>query len=142
MENRQHISLREGQAYIDGVKVLDLVSLKMVITPTVASSTTVGSKGTNRRWLGYDITGSLTEYKSTDWLEKIIAKYIKDGKTPELTIQGVRNDKNSDYYATTKKTEKITLAGVVLTGDLPLMDLDTGGELVQNTVNFGAKSYK
>ena len=142
MENRQHISLREGKVFVDGTQVLDAVSLKFVLTPTVATSTTVGNKGTNRRWINYDITGSMTEYKSTNWLDKVISKYIQTGQTPELTIQGIRNDKNSDYYAKYKQSEKVTLTGVVLTGDLQLLDLDTGGELDKNTVNFGAKNFK
>lgn len=142
MENRQHISLREGKVFLNGIQILDACKLSFVVTPEVASSKLLGDKGTNRRWIGRDITGSLTEYKSTDWIEDALAEYESSGKTPEFTIQGIRNDTNSDYYATYKKAETKTLTGVVLTGDIPLLDLDTGGELVQRTVNFGAKNYK
>lgn len=142
MENRNAISLREGKVYIDGIEIIDACKLSFVYTPEVSSSKRLGSKGTDRRWIGRDITGSLTEYKSTNWIEEIIAKYESSGATPEFTIQGIREDRNSDYYAKYKKAETVTLTGVVLTGDMPLMDLDTGGELVQNSVSFGAKNLK
>jgi hypothetical protein len=142
MENRQHISLREGKVYVDGVQILDACKLSFVVTPEVATSKRLGDKGTDRRWIGRDITGSITEYKSTNWVEDALSKYEKNGKTPELKIQGIRNDTNSDYYSTYKKSETVTLTGVVLTGDIPLLDLDTGGDLAQRTINFGAKNYK
>ncbi len=141
-ENRQHISLREGEAYLDGIKILDLVSLSVDFVPTVATSTTVGNRGTNRRWINHDIQGSFSEYKSTPWLKEKVEEYLATGKTPEMTITGISNDKNSDYYETYKKTDSITISGAVLTGNISLLSLDTGGEFVQHTVNFGAKSYK
>ncbi len=138
--NKNGISLREGKIYLDGTLIADAASLTINYQPEVSQHRTLGEKGMNRRWIGRDITGSMTEWKSTNWLENKIKEYEKNGKTPEFKIQGRREDKNSDYYAKTKKAETVTLTGVVLTGDLPLMALDTAGELVQQTVNFGAKN--
>ena len=70
--------------------------------------------------------------------EDAIAKYRKTGETPEFTIQGVMDDTTSDYY---KKNgaDTCTCVGCVLTGDLNLIDLDSGGEVVDDVINFNAK---
>ena len=138
--NKNGISLREGRIYLDGTLIADAAPLTINFQPEVAQHRTLGEKGMNRRWIGRDVTGSMTEWKSTPWLENKIKEYEKTGVTPEFKIQGRREDKSSDYYKKYKKAETVTLTGVVLTGDLPLMALDTAGELVQQTVNFGAKN--
>ena len=137
--NKSAISLREGKIFLDGEQILEAGSITINYQPEVVSYRTLGERGLNRRWIGRDVTGSFTEYKSTPWLENKIKEYEKSGKTPELTIQGIRQDKNSDYYQKYKKNETVTCSGAVLTGDLPLLALDTQGQLVQQTVNFGAK---
>ena len=98
----------------------------------------LGDKGTNRRWLGRDITGTLDEYRTTPRFNNIVAKYENDGITPELTIQGIRVDKDSDYYELSG-SESVTLTGCVLTGDITLLSLDTDGEVVKDSISFGAK---
>lgn len=60
----------------------------------------------------------------------MIDSYLKDGKTPELTIQGVQTDKNSDFYAT-NKSETVTCVGCVPTDDINLIDMDTDGDVVK-----------
>lgn len=137
-ENRRPITLRDGSVFIDGVKVLDACKIKIVYTPEVWEGKYLGDKGTNRRWIGRDITGSLTEYKSTNWLREKINEYEKTGKTPEMTIQGIREDPGSDYYDTLGD-ERVTAMGVVLTGDIPLIELDTDGDVVKEEISFGAK---
>jgi hypothetical protein len=131
------MSLREGKAFIDGVEILDLLKLELYFTPEVVESRSVGQKGVSRRYIGHDITGSITEYKSTPWIKDIIKRYKATGETPKLTVQGIQDDPNSDYGRTYGR-DKVTVVGVVLTGDLPLLMLDSEGELVQNEVEFGA----
>jgi hypothetical protein len=131
------MSLREGKAFIDGVEILDLMKLELYFTPEVVESRSVGQKGVSRRYIGHDITGNITEYKSTPWIKDIIKRYKATGETPKLTIQGIQDDPNSDYGRTYGR-DKVTVVGVVLTGDLPLLMLDSEGELVQNEVEFGA----
>ena len=137
--NKRRISLREGSVYLDGSKVLDAVKCEVNFTPEVVESRGLKEKGLSRRWLGYDITGTITEFRTTPWLHDAIKKYIKDGVTPEFTLQGFQNDKNSDYYDN-NGTIKVTLKGVVLTGDLSLLNLDAEGELLQDEIEFGAKT--
>lgn len=138
-ENTKPLSLKEGHIYIDGVEVIDAAKLSIVYTPTVWSGKILGDKGTNRRWLGRDITGTIDEYRTTPRWINIVKQYESDGITPELTIQGIRTDKDSDYYETSG-SESVTLTGVVLTGDINLIELDTDGDVVKDSIAFGAKN--
>lgn len=137
-ENKKPLSLEEGKIFIDGVEVIDAAKLAILYQPKVWSGKMLGDKGTNRRWLGRDITGTLDEYRTTPRFNNIVAKYENDGITPELTIQGVRVDKDSDYYELSG-SESVTLTGCVLTGDITLLSLDTDGEVVKDSISFGAK---
>ena len=137
-ENKKPLSLEEGKIFIDGVEVIDAAKLTILYQPKVWSGKMLGDKGTNRRWLGRDITGTFDEYRTTPRFNNIVAKYENDGITPELTIQGIRVDKDSDYYELSG-SESVTLTGCVLTGDITLLSLDTDGEVVKDSISFGAK---
>lgn len=137
--NKRRMSLREGSVYLDGTKVLDAVKCEAVFTPEVVESRALKERGLSRRWIGFDITGTITEFRTTPWLHDAIKKYIKNGVTPEFTLQGIQDDKNSDYYDKNGKI-KVTLKGVVLTGDLSVLNLDAEGDLLQDEIEFGAKS--
>ena len=116
--NKNPISLREGKVFIDGVEVLDSVNCTIKFTPDVWTGKQLGERSSSSRWLGYTITGTITRRRSTNWLESKIKQYLKDGGTPELKIQGVMNDENSDYYAK-HGSNVVTCVGVVLTGIYP-----------------------
>lgn len=137
--NKSPISLREGKVFIDGVEVMDSVKCDIKFTPDVWKGKQLGERSDSSRWLGYNITGSITRRRSTKWLDEIIKKYIKNGATPEMTIQGIMNDANSDYYAE-NGSYVTTCVGCVLTGDLPLTALDSGGEVVDDAISFNAKN--
>lgn len=138
-ENVKPLSAIEGKAYIDGIEVMDSVKMTIRFVPKVANYRIVGKKGTHRRWVGYDITGTLDEYKTTNRYERIVKKYISNGKTPELTIQGIRTDPDSDYYEAVG-SESVTVTGAVITSEIPLLDIDTDGELVKESIAFGARN--
>ena len=135
--NKRRISLREGSLFLNGTKILDAVKCEANYTPEVAESRGLKEKGLSRRWIGHDITGTITEYRTTPWVHDAIKDYIKTGVTPEFTLQGIQDDKNSDYFDKNGKI-KVTLKGVVLTGDLSLLNLDAEGELLQDEIEFGA----
>lgn len=137
--NKSPLSMREGKVYIDGTLVADSCKFQLKFTPSVWAGKTLSEPGTNRRWIGYDITGVIEAWKTTNMWKKKVQEYIKSGKTPEFKIQGICEDINSDYYDKNKKDE-VTAVGCVMTGDINLMDLDTDGEVVKETINFGAKS--
>ena len=135
--NKNPISLREGKVFIDGVEVLDSVNATINFTPDVWTGRQLGERGQSSRWLGYTITGTITRRRSTNWLETKIKEYLADGGTPEMKIQGIMNDENSDYYAA-HGTNTVTVVGVVLTGDLPLTRLDSAGQVVDDSIGFNA----
>lgn len=135
--NKRRMTLREGKVFLDGVKVIDSKKLSVKFKPDVATSRALGERGTSRRYLGYDVSIDMTRYKSNPWLKAAALEYIKSGKTPEFTIQGIQDDKGSDYYEE-YGSETITCNGCVLTGDISILDLDTDGEYVEEAVSFGA----
>ncbi|MDD2979528.1 MAG: phage tail tube protein [Hespellia sp.] len=139
-ENMKPVSLAEGHVYIDGIEVMDGVKCTFRFVPKVWSGTAIGKKGTNRRWINYDITGTLDEYKTTPRWTALVKKYLADGITPELTIQGTRTDKDSDYYEA-NGSESGTVTGCVITGEIPLLDIDTDGDVVKDSIAFGAKNF-
>ncbi len=136
--NTSPLSAREGKVYLDGVMIADACKFKVVFKPDVWSGKQLSEPGTNRRWTGYDIEVTIEEWKTTRRYRKMIDSYLKTGKTPEVTIQGVQTDKNSDFYDK-NKSEKVTCIGCVPTGDMNLIDMDTDGDVVKESITFGAK---
>lgn len=136
--NKNPISLREGKVFIDGLEVLDSVKAEIKFTPDVWTGRQLGERTPSSRWLGCEITGSITRRRSTPWLREAIQRYNKDKGTPEFTIQGIMNDENSEYYDS-YGAETITCVGCVLTGDLNLINLDSGGDVVDDEIAFNAK---
>lgn len=136
--NKAPISLRDGHVYLDGIEIADSIKCEIKFTPDVWTGRQLGDLTQNSRWLGYAISGTITRRRSTTWLEEKIREYMKTHETPEMTIQGVMDDKNSDYY---KKygANTVTCVGCVLTGDLPLTMLDSGGDVVEDAISFNAK---
>lgn len=136
--NKNPISLREGKAFIDGVEVMDNIKIQIKFTPDVWTGRQLGERTPSSRWLGATITGTMTRRRSTPWLKEAIKKYMDSKETPEFTIQGIMNDENSDYYAD-NGAETVTCLGCVLTGDLNLIDLDSSGNVVEDSIAFNIK---
>ncbi len=135
--NKSPMSLREGSIFLDGVEVADSVKAEIKFTPEVWTGRTLGEKAKSSRWLGYTITVSVTRRRSTGFTKDMIKEYIASGKTPEYTIQGIMNDTNSDYYAEVG-SDVVTAVGCVRSGDMILTQLDSGGEIVEETLTFNA----
>lgn len=136
--NKSPISLREGKAFLDGVEIMDCIKMTIKVTPEVWTGKQLKEKTPSSRWIGATITGDMTRRRSTPWLKDKIKEYLKSGKTPELTIQGIMNDENSDYYAD-YGSDVITAVGCVITGDLPLITLDSDGQVLDETIAFNIK---
>lgn len=136
--NKSPISLREGKVFIDGIEVMDCVKCEIHATPDVWSGKQLGEQTSSSRWLGKEIYGSITRRRATPWLKEKLKQYLATNQTPEFTIQAVMTDKNSDYYARFG-SDMVTAVGCVLTGDLPLTALDSGGEIVDDVIAFRAK---
>jgi hypothetical protein len=136
--NKNPMSLREGKAFIDGVEVMDNIKFQIKFTPDVWTGRQLGERTPSSRWLGATITGTMTRRRSTPWLKEAIKQYMETKATPEFVIQGIMNDENSDYYAD-NGAETVTCLGCVLTGDLNLIDLDSSGNVVEDSIAFNIK---
>lgn len=137
--NKRPLVLRNGKVTLDSVEVMEASKISILYQPEVATYRSLREKGVNRRWIGRDITGSLDEYRTTNWLVEAAKRYESTGVTPEFTIQATRDDKGSDFHTSHPAGECVTITGVVLTGDIPLIDLDSEGEFVKDSISFGAK---
>ena len=136
--NHAPISLREGHVFLDGVEIADSITCTINFTPEVWSGRQLNELTPSSRWIGYAVTGTIGRRRSTRWLEEKISEYMSSHETPEMTIQGIMDDPNSDYYKT-YGASTVTCVGCVLTGDLPLTMLDSGGEVVEDSIGFNAK---
>lgn len=140
-ENRHAISLRDGTVTLDGVQMLEASKMTVRYKPEVKDYKSLRDKGKNRRWVGRDIEVTIEEYRSTSWLLDVMKEYEENGTTPEFKIQGQREDKDSDYYDVVG-IETVTCTGCVITSDIPVFDLDTGGDFVKDSITFGAKNMQ
>ena len=136
--NKNPISLREGKVVIDGLTIAESVKCEIIMTPDVWTGRQLGERTPSSRWLGASITGNMTQRRSTPWLKDAIKKYMNTKETPEFTIQGIMDDKHSDYYAE-YGTNVITCVGCVLTGGLSLIALDSEGQVVDDNIAFNGK---
>lgn len=137
--HKNPISIREGKVFLDGFEVYDSVKCELKFTPDIWTGRQLGDRSASSRWLGYSITGSITRRRTTAWLKETIQRYIATGKTPELTIQGIMNDAGSEYFAN-NGSDIVTVVGVVLTGDLSLLNLDADGQVLDDVMGFNAKA--
>jgi hypothetical protein len=136
--NKSPISVREGKVFIDGVEVMDSVKCTIKFTHETWEGAQLGERTKSRRHLGYSVTGSITQRRATSWLKQTIKKYIQTNRTPEFTVQGIMDDRNSDYYGA-NGSDVVTAVGCVLTGDLILTQLDRDGMILDEEITFGAK---
>ena len=129
-----------GKIVIDGIEVADSVSATGTFTPDTWSGKQLGDYSNSTRWLGYNITVSLSEHRSTPWIKDMIKKYQATHKTPELTIQGIMNDPDSDFFDKFQN-DVCTFVGCVPTGAMPLTALDSGGDVVTDNLTFNARDF-
>jgi len=138
--NLQPISLNNGAVFLDGVRVMDSIRCEISFTPEVWSGKQLGDRTNSSRWLGYNISGSITRRRTTAWLKDLIKGYIRSGRTPEFTITGRVNDPGSDYGARFG-SDTVTAVGVIFTGDLPLINLDAdSNDVLNETISFTARN--
>ena len=137
--HKNPISLREGKVFLDGYEIFDAVKCEIKFTPEVWTGKQLGDRSDSSRWLGYSITGNITRRRTTTWTKDLIQGYIDTGITPELTIQGIADDQGSEYYAN-NGSDTVTVVGCVPTGDLTLLLLDSGGQVLDDNFGFNAKT--
>lgn len=135
MADYKPMALREGKVIIDGEVVMEAVKLDLMVSIATAEYKPIGGRNTNYKIIGYDCSGELTEFKTTPRWKNLFKEYDRSGIFPTLTITGIANDKNSDYFQKHGE-DKTTIEGMVIDGDLPLTSIDTDGELNQTTISL------
>ena len=123
--NTRPISLRQGKIFIDGVEAADSVSATGTFTPDTWS---------------YNITVNVTRYRSNPYIKEVIKKYQGTHKTPEITIQGIMDDPDSDFFDK-HGNDVCTYVGCVPTGAMPLTALDSNGDVVSDSLTFNARDF-
>ncbi len=141
--NRRRILLNKGKMYWDGETIADGVKSEITITPIVTTSRSLNEVVPSSRWAGIEsIKVSITEYRSTARVKDMVKKYLETGETPEVTIQGIQDDKNSDYYDTVGK-EVVTALGCVPTDAMKLLSIDSSSsDHLQDELSFNCKDLK
>lgn len=138
-ENRHPVSLREGAVSLDGTKIMSAVKFKVVAIPKTAEAAVLGDQTPSTRWIGMSYRVEISEYKSTPWMEEALKKYKDTRRTPEFTVQGIQDDPGSDYQQE-NGVLTVTATGCVMTSEIPLLELDTDGELIKRDITMAAKN--
>lgn len=138
--NTRPISLRQGKIFIDGIEAADSVSATGTFTPDTWSGKQLGDYSNSTRWLGYNITVTVTRHRSNPYIKEVIKKYQNTHKTPEITIQGIMDDPDSDFFDK-YGNDVCTYIGCVPTGAMPLTALDSNGDVVTDSLTFNARDF-
>ena len=141
--NRSRILLNKGKMYWNGNIIVDGIKCEVVVTTTVTTSKSINEVVPSSRWAGIDsIKVTLSEYRSTARAKDMVKQFLETGVTPEVTIQGIQDDKNSDYYDAVGK-EIVTVIGCVPTGDIKLLSVDAdSNDHLQDEFTFNGKDIK
>lgn len=138
--NTRPISLRQGKIFIDGIEAADSVSATGTFTPDTWSGKQLGDYSNSTRWLGYNLTVTVTRHRSNPYTKEVIKKYQNTHKTPEITIQGIMDDPDSDFFDK-YGNDVCTYIGCVPTGAMPLTALDSNGDVVTDSLTFNARDF-
>lgn len=136
--NKAPIHVSEGKAFLDGVEVMDCVTCTITVAVQTWTGKQLGERTPSTKVTGYNPTVNITRRRNTPWLKEMFAKYIKEGKTPEFTIQGIMQDEHSDYYSE-HGSDTITAVGCVPTGNLTLLNLNASEDILEDQLTFNAK---
>ena len=123
---------------MDGETVLDAVKFKIVSTPEVSNPKSLGERSYGARYMSVSHKVTVTAYRTTKKYRKAYTKvhgYRRNIR--HLQFEGVSNDKYSDYYDT-NGIDTVTATGCVITNDVSWLDLDSGGDFVQDEIEMSA----
>lgn len=139
--NVKRMSAKEGRAFRGSEEVLSMISLEAVVALETTSKRVIGQRGMTHKVIGYDVTGTITQFKSTAWIRDSIKTYVNTGVFPTFDMQAVMDDPDSDYFEN-NGSDRVQFIGVQLTGDLPVVSLDSDGEEIEEEVTFSAAEIR
>lgn len=132
------ISLTEGRIIVDGEVRTNAISAKATFTINTVAVKALGARNEGNKPTGYKIAGSLVQYKVSRWLIDICKEYQNTGILKPFDLQGVIEDKASMYYRENGVTRD-TFVNCMLTGDIPIFDINSQGETMTEEISFTAE---
>lgn len=122
-----------GKVWINGELAASLKNFESKVAAQYEDVDIMGKPGKERRYMGYEITGSFTMYKVNNRIMKLLAAAWDNFKTPEISLL-VEND-DPDVGVT-----RVRFAGVTFDDFAPIAFTNkTNGE---ESVNFAASKYQ
>lgn len=123
-----------GAVWVNGEKLANCKSFEAKVSADFEDIAMAGSYGTDAKFKGYTIEGTMTLHKTDSKIAKLVSEGMTTGKMPEIVIVSGIDDPDADGI------EKIELDGVYLT-ELTLSKWEVGA-VGEEEVPFRAKSYK
>lgn len=127
-----------GIIYFNGKKREDGVKFNLKANVETHQSKVLSQPGKTTRTTGISYSGQLTFRKTSPWLITYINNIREHGEAQPFTLQFIVSDPGSDYY---KKhgAQRLTAIDCMLTGDIPLIEADADGDIINETLDFTAR---
>lgn len=118
--DRQILSAKYGEIYINGEKILELKSAEIKLSINYVDVEVAGDYKPYRKYDGYEISGSITINKVDSKFSKLLLEGITNGYMPDIRMQSILTDKAF------KGSEAVALYGVTF-DEITITKIDKGG---------------
>ncbi|GAA0240221.1 phage tail tube protein [Metaclostridioides mangenotii] len=119
IEARNVMSGTSGELWLDGDKVAEVKKFQAKLELTKEEVVIAGQMGTDTKYMGYKGKGSITLYKVSSRMAKLIGEKLKVGEDPRFTAISKLND--PDAFG----SERIAVKNISF-DDLTLADWEVG----------------
>lgn len=124
------ISGKEGRLFLDGEEMAYIKTFEATVEKKKSEVNIMGRRMTGHKTTGASGTGTATFYKVTSRFVRLMVEYVKTGKDPYFTFQGVLDDKASG-----RGTERVSLFDVNF-DSAKVAGLDVDSEAMEEEVPF------
>lgn len=131
--NLQIVRGKFGRIWVNGEVLSNCKEFEAKVTMNYEEIVLAEEFGTNQRYMGYSVEGTITLYKIDSKVAKLLKDGIKSGVLPEIKIVARVADPDSGG------TERVELTDVTF-DEMTLLKFDTSA-LVEEEVPFKAGSY-
>lgn len=133
------IRTRFAHIYVDGEYKEEVVSFKAQQDTTTESTAVLSQHGKTTYEAEDEVSGHFKCNRCSPWLQDIAERQHK-GEVVRFDIQSVHDDPNSDY-SKNYGPQTYTFIDCTITSTIPLVDTDREGTIVQDEVDFKARTY-
>lgn len=132
--DRQAISTKNGEVFVDNEKIQEVVSAEIKVTLEYQDYELANDMSKYRKLTGREISGTITINKINSRFSKLIGQIIKDGYTPEINGQFILSD------GAFSGSEAVALYGITF-DELLLMKI-ASGEKFEQELPFKAENFE